>query len=132
MTCKSCIHYGRCELLRVTKGLPQNDETCCFFLNKSRFIELPCAMGETVYVSRSSITLPEMDVIDIPKVFEARVVSIRMDSNGFFFKTAIDTRWFDDKGLVMNERFYTFNAKSIGSVVFFSQEEAQKALANKV
>lgn len=132
MTCKSCIHYGRCELLRVTEGLTPTNETCCFFLNKARFIELPCAMGETVYVARSTIMLPALDGVNIPKVFEAKVVSVRMNSSGFFFKVAINTQWFDARGIKLKEKFYVYHAKAIGSVVFLSEEEAQKALADKV
>lgn len=61
MTCKDCIHYEVCEdnlkyiQERFLKGLTfgksefTDGEFCNLFKDKSRFIELPCNMGDTVY-----------------------------------------------------------------------------------
>lgn len=49
ISCNDCIHYGIC-----TFHLTSEEYKKCFhFKPKSRFIELPCAVGDTVYVLRS-------------------------------------------------------------------------------
>ena len=52
MTCSDCIHYRVCE--NAYCWIDPNDsnkKTTCFqFKPKSHFIELPCAVGDTVYV----------------------------------------------------------------------------------
>lgn len=45
MTCKDCFHYEMC-LPRVAVG---GDKTCQFFKDKSKVIELPWKVGDTVY-----------------------------------------------------------------------------------
>ena len=56
MTCKDCIHYDVChkkewylELGNISEheGV---DKVCKFFKDKSNFIELPCKVGDTVYI----------------------------------------------------------------------------------
>lgn len=58
MTCKDCIHYEACNKINETLGLPTTDkirgsfEWCRnrgIFKDKSRFIELPCKVGDIVY-----------------------------------------------------------------------------------
>lgn len=53
-TCKNCIHYKACEsllgYLNTTSGVGgETDKKCPTFADKSRFIELPCKIGDTVY-----------------------------------------------------------------------------------
>lgn len=56
MTCKDCIHENVCSAL-IEKGLPWVDKEypadafCTAFRNKSLIIELPCKIGETVYIA---------------------------------------------------------------------------------
>ena len=65
MTCKDCIHYDVCSGFTPTDldrdifdycregrtdEIPDIEERCNGFKPKSRFIELPCAVGDTVYV----------------------------------------------------------------------------------
>lgn len=52
MTCKDCIHYGVCnEPLNADWCIGRDSvETHCEdFADKSRFVELPFAIGQTVY-----------------------------------------------------------------------------------
>lgn len=46
MTCKDCIHCDVCQY----KELPIIAEQCVDFKDKSKYIELPCKVGDTVYV----------------------------------------------------------------------------------
>ena len=54
MTCKDCIHEKICDHF-IPQGLPWGDGEfpaelfCDLFKPKSRFIVLPCAVGDTVY-----------------------------------------------------------------------------------
>lgn len=41
MTCKDCVHHDICECA--------GRDICEDFKDKSRFIELPCKVGDTVY-----------------------------------------------------------------------------------
>ena len=62
MTCKDCVHYDMClETFRKSKERGNYSNTteeeyfsnwfdCDFFLPKSRFVELPCEVGSTVYL----------------------------------------------------------------------------------
>lgn len=51
MTCKDCIHYEVCNALdesgQVKILVPSQ---CGYFKDKSKYIELPCIIGDTVYV----------------------------------------------------------------------------------
>lgn len=52
MTCKDCIHYDVCHnnFKNIDLNEEMTDEHCCvYFKDKSRFVELPCKVGETVH-----------------------------------------------------------------------------------
>lgn len=55
MTCKDCIHCELCEV-QAFNGFNKNFEPekdwkhCGVFKDKSKYIELPCKVGDTVYV----------------------------------------------------------------------------------
>ena len=46
MTCKDCCHYDVCE---IQNEIPfKKSEKCRLFKDKSKFIELPCKVGEAI------------------------------------------------------------------------------------
>lgn len=55
MTCKDCLHYELCDT-QAFNGFNKNFEPekdwkyCGVFKDKSKYIELPCKIGDTVYV----------------------------------------------------------------------------------
>lgn len=52
MTCKDCIHYDICHnnFKNIDLNEEMTDEHCCvYFKDKSRFVELPCKVGDEVY-----------------------------------------------------------------------------------
>lgn len=55
MTCKDCIHYELCNV-QAFNGFNKNFEPekdwkrCGVFKDKSKYIELPCEVGDKVYV----------------------------------------------------------------------------------
>jgi len=48
MTCKDCYHYKACLDMSDTDW----EHTCNHFKDKSRIVELPCKVGQTVYEIR--------------------------------------------------------------------------------
>lgn len=56
MTCKDCIHCEMCKRIddkMEVKNMSLNEtiqEMCRDFKDKSKYIELPCKVGDTVYV----------------------------------------------------------------------------------
>lgn len=63
MSCKECIHFGICK-----RGFPWADGGgggwCEDFKNKARLIEVPCNVGDKVYVLRDN-TYQEAVVLSI-------------------------------------------------------------------
>lgn len=108
MTCKDCIHYKACKFAYLDGFGEFNEEQfgsagCDEFQDKSRFIELPCAVGDTVYVIRYA---PISQKYYIKESIAEVIVSI----NGHFY-------------LEYNGRKYMF-----GERAFVNKEEAEKAL----
>lgn len=113
--CKDCFYYGNC---RVEKAVAAaiNDFPC--FKDKSRFIELPCSIGDKVY----TISYQQ-------KVYEAEVICIRP----FVFKDHIEYRgnviiifedpFYHDGRSYEQELFVVF-----GKDTFLTREEAEKKL----
>ena len=57
MTCKDCIHYDVCVIVENSADNEDyNTEFgCTDFKDKSRFVELPCKLGDSIfYVHRNS------------------------------------------------------------------------------
>lgn len=111
-TCKDCIHYDICLgafgdcLYKI----------CDSFKDKSKFIELPCSIGDTVYT------------ILYHNVFEAEVICIRP----FIFKNRIEYRgnvvitiedsFYSDGRPLEQELFVVFDKDT-----FLTREEAEKS-----
>ena len=64
MTCKDCIHYDMCSGFTptdldfdvfdycrkgITDEIPDIEERCNSFKDKTRFVELPCKVGDKLY-----------------------------------------------------------------------------------
>jgi hypothetical protein len=52
--CVDCVHYDVCDYFVKIRTETLSDancsEGCLFFQDKSKFIELPCSIGDTVYM----------------------------------------------------------------------------------
>lgn len=116
MTCKDCLHCGICDydILFTESGIQIKDsekveEDCNNFKDKSRFIELPCKVGDTIYFD----TFRRGDSIGVQphKVAKGEV----------FVSTETQ---FGSLGAVIPDWQF-------GKTVFLTREEAEKALANE-
>lgn len=117
-TCKDCIHQKVCVLYDAFDyEEPTTASVCRFFKDKSKFIELPCSIGDTVYT------------VIYQKVYEAEVICIRP----FVFKDYVEYRgnviitfedpFYHDGRPLEQELFCVF-----GKDTFLTREEAEKKL----
>ena len=119
-TCKDCIHYDVCLLERdnnkdklTADGLfKKAEEDCAYFKDKSRIVELPCKVGDTVYEIR-----PDRGFIQ-----EYTVITIHISRCDAFF----DWELKDGEGIYSNVN--GFAVIMLGKTVFLTREEAEKAL----
>lgn len=119
MTCKDCIHYYACS---AGGGLfNEKDESkemrCGHFKDKSRYIELPCKVGDTVYTV----------VFGAKHINSAKVVGFHLGK----FPTL--------RGQARKEYLVCYtdyclrhiDITQIGKTAFFTREEAEKALKER-
>ncbi len=135
MTCKDCVHYEACtnfakmlfsafnvseddaqDLLKICKG----DATVCNdFADRSRFVELPCKVGDKVYLDNLHIKYADVIGIYIDAfggVFDLRIYTNIQLANGFGYKYFIS-------------KDYTF--EDIGKRLFLTKESAEQALKER-
>lgn len=120
MTCKDCIHCDVCTQDILSTDLhPYIDfsvrddveESCCDFKDKSKFIELPCSVGDTVYYPYAGKIL-EKKVTAYHRIYDARSGAQGIDW------------WYE----LENDESETMDADLIGKTVFLTREEAEKKL----
>ena len=117
-TCKDCIHLEACVYLLNVIGYnvskDQNREgaekRCSAFTDKSRFLELPCKVDDTVYSVETAFNAP----------IESKIYEICSRSGILAFRAA-------RKGYFS----LAFTENDIGKTVFFTREEAEAALAER-
>ena len=121
MTCKDCVHYEVCKEQDAMLGENKIDEIvgvenhCEFFKPKSRFVELPCEVGQTVWI----IDEVEDDPYGEPYPLDVKVHQIFIQKD----RIALDL------DLPLGMRLCTWAV--VGKNVFLSKEEAEKALAER-
>lgn len=112
-TCKDCLHIGICPNLN-------NDtvaDKCPDFKDRSRFLELPCNVGETVYaVRRCSCHRWE----ETP--WKSCVGKVALKSNKGIARACL---------YVSPTPFKVEHLSQIGKTVFLTREEAEAELARR-
>lgn len=117
MTCKDCIHYSLCnyeEICHYDIDNIKNAKDCSFFKDRSRFVEPPCKVGDTVY-------------FDDVHLRYAKVIAIYIDAVGGMFDLKIFTNIETVNGyksFICKD--YTF--EDIGKRLFLTKEQAEQAL----
>ncbi len=108
-TCKDCIHYEPCDF-PITELTKMTVRECPHgFKDKSRYIELPCAVGDVVYIyydTTNSIERFRIENIVIGESFD----QLKLDGGSVF------TIWDKDYD------------KYFGKFIFLTKEEAEKVL----
>lgn len=139
--CKKCIHLEVCD--RVDFPI-FNGGKCDHFKSKSLFVELPCAVGQTVYVDSRTLPTDKISLFDMgiyddemPNFFEGKVISIKRNCKGWSVKIGITTYWLyqyfdweigEDVGVMLKRKEFTYPKGAIGKTVFLDREEAEKML----
>lgn len=122
MTCKECVHYEACKrAIKLHTELMDNkyrfgmDETkpCELFKPKSRFVELPCEVGQEFYWINFVSKEIETD----------RVIAINIYEDGFTITTKTISSG--------SKAICTFGEKRFKQIMFSSREEAEKALKER-
>lgn len=69
MTCKDCIHFDVCKF--YNKNLPEEYDPiewqCDNFKDKSLIVELPCKVGDEIYVLNRG-NIPQKMILDEPDI----------------------------------------------------------------
>ena len=113
--CKNCIHYSLCnyeEICHYDIDNIKNAKDCSFFRDRSRFVELPCKVGDTVYVVEK--------IADKWKIIKDHVETIDISYY------ADDVNLYQFYGIKTDGDFEDF-----GKTVFLTREEAEQALKLK-
>lgn len=136
-SCKDCIHYELCEPLCRNMyengecdccyinfcGFKSNVKKCLYFKDKSKIVELPCDIGDTVwYICQHNTISLEKD-----KIYKATVVRFSIAK-------------YKDIGTVVcaviqiKDKYGTTEVTDVidfGKTVFLSPEEAEKSLKRR-
>lgn len=76
MTCKDCIHNDVCcRLIKPSEfiEMAKQSNDCNLFKDKSKFIELPCFVGDPVYQ------------VDSERIYKSKIKNIIFDTSNFAF-----------------------------------------------
>lgn len=120
MTCKDCIHNDVCEALEMNGLAKVHPKQCGYFTDKSRYVKLPCKIGDTVYI------IDNRDMLDIdPSV--CSVVEDEIYEMGYGRTQSGELKWL----FLVYETGEDFYDDEIGKFVFLTKEEAEKALAER-
>ena len=115
MTCKDCVHYEVCGTKRFKEvnenAYPKIQYKCDHFKPKSRFVELPCEVGQEWYWINFVSKEIETD----------RVFAITISEDGFTIKTIT----------ISSKAICTFSEKRFKQIMFSSKEEAENALKER-
>ena len=131
-SCKDCIHVEVCRYytneLAKANGIPLKVEEiegllecddCEHFKGRSQFVELPCKVGDMVYLDNLHIKYADVIGIYIDAfggVFDLRIYTNIQLANGFGYEYFIS-------------KDYTF--EDIGKRIFLTKEAAEQALKER-
>lgn len=131
MTCKDCIFYEVCfdfrrNICEVDKNRFEeyrvnSDGLCSNFKDKSRFVKLPCKVGQTVYVPWCWECQQGVAIV--------RVEEIKFYDSQMHYMLLLEMESDDES---FNQSFGGWKLdESIGKTIFLTREEAEKALAER-
>ena len=112
-TCKDCVHVEICRRMMVE--VPEVHEPCDYFKDRSRLVELPCKVGDTLYTIVTGNRIREWIVADIC-FFSYSVVKIVITA---------DSK--DNNGT----DHMRFGKHYLNHSVFLSREAAEQALKER-
>ena len=115
MTCKDCMHYEVCNALdeggQVKILVPSQ---CGYFKDKTKYIELPCKVGDEVYVIKNN----KIHTKDI--VYYNKIHSRIAEQNEEYWHCVDKDR--------ISINVITFYPEDFGKTVFLTKSEAEQKL----
>lgn len=125
--CENCIHYDACKKISDVHGLAFGSSPFCdLYKSKSLFVELPCKVGDKVYVDEDTWSFGVLyydnkfihskffavgEIVSVIKTKKQLLMKIRVSNS-------IHTRY----------RHKRYPVSAIGKTVFLTKEEAEKKL----
>lgn len=114
MDCQDCVHYEVCNIFGYE--VLGNFDICVHFKDKSKFIELPCKVGDKVWFIKFAFSYAKSPILAI-------VCGMKTFSNtGTFTFMALTDE---------NNISRSFINQDIGKTVFLTKEEAEQALRSQ-
>lgn len=120
MTCKDCLHREACNGWKISEVLRErllamNRCDCKCFTDRSKWVHLPCKVGDTVYYFDGAYYLKNKSMWKI-KPIKVTEFSTKIGRSGKLYPLSI----------IANGTRYPLT--SIGKRLFLTREEAEKAL----
>lgn len=97
MNCKDCLHYEACVKHYTQGQLTMINGDCSTFTDRSKWVHLPCKVGDKVYIVKSR-TSDNKNLYIIEDVVK-RIVFDKSEDTGFirsrieFFNTSSVSDW---------------------------------------
>ena len=135
-TCKDCVHYEVCQMhykqkceltyeterevrIAMRKAQKAVDIECDHYKDRSRFVELPCHVGDTVYMLTEQTQKLGRKKITKTVIVECCVDNFRIGDAGYPSAALCDNE---------NVWCYGVEPKMFGEIIFLSRETAEQAL----
>ena len=113
--CENCYHYEACDARFDVEAYGCK---CEDYKDKSLIVELPCKVGDTVYIQYKK------------KIYPVSVYAIRYDTKTNNKRICVEG-WLQIDECYQHEYLATFKWESVGKTVFLTREEAEKALKER-
>lgn len=100
-TCKDCLHVDVCKKMMVEA--PEVHEPCQYFKDRSKFIELPCGLGDKVFYFDTAGRIYEQTIFQ----FIYGGTGLKLDSDVMFDSELMGKRFFlsrEEAEQVLKER----------------------------
>ena len=133
--CRNCVHWEACREyvtgLAATRGVDLDateleqifdSDDCDHFHDSSRFVELPCHVGDTVYMLTEQTQKLGRKKITKTVIVECCVDNFRIGDAGYPSAALCDNE---------NVWCYGVEPKMFGEIIFLSREAAEQALKER-
>lgn len=119
-SCKDCLHLEVCNSRFPD---PNNERFICEqFKDRSRFVELPCKVGDMVYMITEQMQKVGRKKVTKTVIVECCVDNFRIGDAGYPSAALCDNE---------NAWCYGVEPKMFGEIIFLSREEAEQALKER-
>ena len=134
MNCKDCMCCEVCDSkiyhdsdLDINKGEDREiDDYCCDFKDRNLFLELPCKVGETVYIKGVPLTV---SFIHMEKELHFAIQFACGDCEDCLFY--VDEVSWEGEHDCRTQGYIEFTEEDIGKTVFLTRQKAEKALQER-